>query len=1118
MSKFIHGFLLFRSGILLLTTIAIFATSTYAQSSTGESRVTLNLRNTPLKKVFFEITRQTKLYFLGNSDKLNQNERYTIKAENETVNNVLTQLLGDKGFIWTIKDNTVLIQKSGENISTNRTEFLNATTTDSLIIVTGKVVNEKGDPIIGATVLVKGTNLGTKTNQEGNFKISDVKNNITLLITSVAFLSREILVRGKPEIGLISLKEYIGQLDETVVIAYGTTTQRFSTGNVNVIKGDVIQKQNVSNPLLALAGRVPGVFITQSSGVAGSGVKILIQGQNSIAKGNEPFYVIDGVPYTSQLLSTNLGENVLGSSGVTKSVAGNPLNYINPADIESITILKDADATAIYGSRAANGAVIIITKKGEIGQVSLDINFQQGFGRVPKTLKVLDTKQYVGMRKEAIRNDGLEIQPTDYDINGFWDTTRNTNWQKELIGQSAHYTNTNVSVKGGTNLANYILSGTYRSESSVFPGDYRDDKGAIHFSLNSSSVDKKFKFQISTNYSTDNNRLPGADLTNNAIRLAPNSPEIYNSDGTLNWMQEPTGNSTFDNPYAILKNTYLNKTNNLISNVSIEYHLARGLDLKTNLGYTNLESNEIVTIPLTSYSPENQLQFQRSAAYGTNKISSWLIEPQATYRFDTNKGIVELLLGSTIQQNQLTGQRLGGEGYNSDEVLKDIKAASTVNVTSTIATVYKYTGGFGRINYNLKNKYIINLNIRRDGSSRFGPENRFHNFSSIAGAWIFSQEPMSKGFLRFLSYGKLRGSFGTTGSDQIDDYQYLNRYDVYNAGVPYQGITALKPQGLTNPYLQWEETKKLQLGLDMGVYKDKILINITYVKNTSSNQLLAYSLPITSGFSSITNNFPAKIENKSWELSISTINFSKRAFKWTSNFNLTSAKNRLLEFNNLASSSYSNLLVVGRSINITKLYNSAGVDPNTGTYLFWDSKGEKTDNPDAITDKSIIIDRLPKFYGGLQNTLRIKGFELDILFQFVKQTASGYYYGDFFPGQIYSNEPVSVLNRWQTNGDNKPIHKYGTSDNFASVLSSLKAAESNLSYGDASFIRLKNLQFSYDIPQNLTNKLRLKYSNIFIQGQNLLTFTKFDGLDPETASITSLPPLKVLMVGIKIGL
>jgi TonB-linked SusC/RagA family outer membrane protein len=1108
-----------RSAAMLLISCLLLSAEGYSE------KITLSVKNAPLEKVFEKIKQQSGYYFWYTNDILEGATTVDVEVRNATINETMDACLKGLPLSYQIVEKLVVIKRKRSALEENSFAVLSTDTTT----INGQVLNEKKDPVPGATVTVKGGKRGAVTSETGAFSIANVAPDATLVISCIGYETQEIKAMGRSGF-VITLRTQIGALDETLVIAYGTSTKRLLTGNISRVTAEEIQKQPVNNPLLALEGRVPGLFITQNNGVPGGGVTVRIQGQNSInidRSGNDPLYIIDGVPYVSQMLSTttggSLGLGILGKSGGTVSAGGgNPLSYINPADIESVEVLKDADATAIYGSRAANGAILITTKKGKEGPARVEANVQHGWGRVTRKLDVLNTAGYLEMRREAFKNDNAVIGPTDYDLNGLWDTTRNTDWQEELIGGTSQYTDISVSVSGGSANTQYLIGSTYHRETTVFPGDFSDRKGSVHFSINSTPVNRKFGFQLSGSYMIGNNRLPGTDLTEKALWLAPNAPAISNPDGTLNWALTPENTSSWDNPLSQLVRTYQNRTNNLVSNATLSYRLLPNLEIKSSFGYTNLQTNETESIPLISWPPELQAFLGSSLRYAfftNSNINSWIVEPQASYTQAIGKSKLNILVGTTIQQRNSNGQLLFANGFNSDLVLKDIRAASSIMVTSTDAIVYKNNALFGRLNYNWGDRYILNLTARRDGSSRFGAENQFHNFGAVGAAWIFSQHDFIQQNLSFLSYGKLRGSYGITGNDQIPDYLFMNLFLPTGAGVPYQGEQGLESIRLSNRYLEWEETKKLQVGIELGFLKDRILFTTNYVRNRSSNQLLDYPLPSLTGFGTITSNFPAIVQNTAWEFQLSTTNVSSTAFNWKSSLNLTIPKNKLAEFPDIASSTYADLLVVGQPISIQKAYRFMGVDPATGVYQFADNQGKPTFTPDPLADRTVLINTLPKFYGGFQNSIGYKGFQADFLFQFVKQRAWGNYLFRTIPGAFVggiNNQPVAVLNRWQKPGDRTVIQRFSQDESLSDAASYF--GNSDYASSDASFIRLKNVSLSYEIPEKWRQKARLQHCRIYAQGQNLLTITDFPGLDPESQSSAALPVLRVWTIGVQIGL
>lgn len=1094
--------------IMKLIGILLLAACLQVSAKGLTQTINLSAKDAPFIDIIKSIERQTNYAFFYKVSWLNEAKKVTIKAVNMPLKEALDICFKEQPFAYSISGkNITIIPKSNENLNNENGRVVSAP-----IDIHGKVVDEYGRPIAGVTVTVKGTRKQAITDESGEFVLPGVEENAVLSFSSVNMDPFTINVSGQKEI-LAKMKTKTSELDEVQIIAYGQTTKRLQTGNVSTVKGKEIENLPVNNLLVALTGRVPGIFIEQSNGLPGSGVKVRIQGENSLRMGNEPLYIVDGVPYSSQLLP-NLG-SVLGTSG--GSTNGSPFSFLNLSDVESVEILKDADATAIYGSRAANGAVLITTKKGKAGRTKFELNIQTGWGKVTRKLDLLNTRQYLDMRYEAINNDGLSVSSSNnWDLR-LWDTLRYTDWQKELIGGTAKFSNFQLSTSGGNANTQYLLAGGYRKETTVFNGDFSDTKASFHFNINNTSANQKFKVQLSSNYMVDNNHLSNTDFTSEAIKLAPNAPGLYNSDGTLNWHPNQDNVSTFQNPLRRLYNTYHVKTNNLISNLNIGYKLFSYLEIRSNLGYTTMQVRENQIYPLIYNTPEERPNSIRAGLYGNNNVNSWVIEPQAEYKRQIGKGKVEGLVGMTFQESDNNGQQLLGQGFNNDEVIEDIKSAANVRVTSSVAFKYKYSAAFARINYNLNDKYIVNLTARRDGSSRFGAKTQLHNFGSAGFAWLFSKESFVSNSMTFLSFGKLRFSYGTTGNDQIGDYKFLNLYGPLN--YTYQGVTGLAPAGLPNPYLQWEETKKLQGGIDFGLFKDRILLGVNYYRNRSSNQLLAHPLPVLTGFSFITDNLPATIENSGWELYTNMTIAKSADVSWSINSNLTVPKNKLLKFPDLEASGYATSFFVGEPTTIQVSYKYLGVNSSTGVYEFSDGRGGVTSQPDTSSVSRIAhINTSPQYYGGINSSLQYRGFSIDVFFQFVKQKGSNYYFG-FLPGEGnggFGNQPTTVLDRWQKPGDQASIQKYNSDFNLYNQYSNIMSSDA--AFTDASYIRLKTLSVSWQVPKNFRDRMHLQNAVIYIQGQNLLTFTNYKGLDPETKSSMVLPPLSMLTFGLQLGL
>lgn len=1096
---------------ILITVILQVSATTFAQM------ITLSEKNSSLVKVFDKISDQSGYDFLVSNEMLRNAKPVTIQVSNLELKEVLKKIFEGQPLDYNVQEKMVVVSTKSSFIDNLIARFQSKD-------LSGMVKDSLGRPLAGVDVnLVGQSSKRTTTDNNGSFLIKNVPEQGELILRLIGFQTARHTYSSTRVV--VTLRQATSELDEVRVIAYGLTSKRLTTGNSSGITAKEISRQPVGNPLLALSGRIPGLYISQSSGLSGGGIDVNIQGLNSIRKGNSPFYVVDGVPYTSELLPTI--NPVLGGpayAGPTLIGQGSPFSYLNPADIESIEVLKDADATAIYGSRAASGAILITTKKGLADQTRLDVTFQTGISEVGRNLKMLNTQDYLQMRKEAYINDGRQYpdattpkSPANFDITAF-DPNRYTDWQEALIGGKGHFTDAQASISGGSAKTSFRLNGGYHRETALFPGKFADVKASVGVSLSHASFNNKFKADFSGTYLNGNNHIPSIDLTDQALRLPPNAPALYNPDGSLNWAQIPAGNSfisTWQNPLARLQNKYVLKTNNLIANTTLSYNIIKGLTIKTSLGYTDLSTKELGTNSYFATPPENRNSLSRSASYADGKINSWIIEPQLTYSFNISKGRTDVLIGSTFQKNERNLQRVNASGFTSDEAMNDYSSAKTLSSSPGTASEYKYNAVFGRLTYNWENKYIANFTIRRDGSSRFGAANRFHNFGAVGAAWLFSSEDLLKDKVQFLSFGKLRGSYGTTGNDQVGDYSYLNQYSPIPGDmtpVPYQGGTGLEPTSHPNPYLQWELTKKLQVGIDLGFFKDRILLNATYFSNRSSNQLLDYLLPTQSGFNSVSRNFPATVGNSGWELGLNTVNIKQNSFVWTSSVNFTATKNKLISFPGFEQSTYSEFMVIGKPINVLKLYHYAGVNAETGFYQFYDAKGKLTETPNGLTDKTKVYSPNPKFYGGFQNNFSYKGFELDVFVQFVKKDAPNYKLGTTARIGGNMNEPVEVLNRWQKPGDVTEIQKFSTFRFLYEIQGS------DFSYTDASYIRLKNVSISYSLPNAWIKKAKLERCRLFIQGQNLATITKYIGLDPENFAVGQLPPLRVITFGTQITL
>lgn len=1072
--------------ITLLTVITCFLAATQGYSQT----ITLSLKQVSLEKTFKEIRKQTGYTFVYTREQINKSNPVNINIKDATIDQALDICFSNQPLTFVIDSKHIIVK--------DRPDKINSPVANVGLDVKGIVVNEQNEPVAGATVAIEGTAMAMATDSKGEFGFSNLKPLNILIVTSVGYQAEKIPIDGRTFI-VIKLQTSISLLDETIIKGYYTTSKRFNTGSVSKVSSEDIGMQPISNPLAALQGLVLGLQITQANGLPGSNFTVRIRGQNSIQSGNSPLYIIDGVPFL------NDADVLTQRSGIN---AASPFNTIDPAEIESIEVLKDADATAIYGSRGANGVILITTKKGKSGKTSFDINVNNGWGKVTRTIKFMNTPQYLEMRHEAFKNDGVTPDISNaYDFL-VWDSTRYTNLEKLLIGNTACQTNISATLNGGDEFTNFLISSNYYKETTVFPGNNDDIRAAINLNLAHKTKDNKFNITLNASFANDNSNLISADLTQ-YIDLPPVIPALYDSLGKLSWS---SGGFPINNPLAELERRYKVVTNRLTANSLIEYNLFRELKFKVNIGDNMVNVDERDKVPISSQDP--QFSPYGSAFFGKNEMNSWIIEPQVEYnKVLLKKGKLQAQIGGTLQENSENLISISASGYSNDNLLNSTAGAQTI--TSQVSSqLYHYEAVFGRVNYNLAEKYIINFTGRRDGSSRYGPGKQFANFWATGAAWIFSSEKYFKENLKFLSFGKLRGSYGNTGNDLIGNYNYLDLYGQTN--YPYQNQPSLFPVNLFNSDYSWELIKKLDIALDLGFLHNRILITADWFKNKSSNQIINYSLPSQTGFNYVLKNFPGLVQNSGFEFSLNTENITRRKITWTTAFNITTERNKLLKFPDLENSSYADRYIIGKPLNAFIGPEYLGVDPVTGVYQYLDKDKKPTFSP-STEDNVYFGTTDPKFYGGIQNNISYKNLQISLLFEFRKQMGIDPVFGNLNIAGMQMNQPVSVLNRWQKPGDRATYEQYTQTFSPAAV-SSFYVINSSAELTDASFCRLKNLSISYLFPNKQLEKAKIEKCRLYVEGQNLFVITKYKGLDPENQSTYQLPPLKRFVFGIQITL
>jgi len=1084
--------------VMRLTGILLVAGFLQVGAHGRAQTVTFTAKDMPLPRVFAAIEQQTGYVFFYDKAWLEGTRPVTVELKAEPLRAALEQVLDGQPIGFEIREgNTIVLTKRAPSM------IVQALPPPGDIH--GRVTDSLGNPLAGASVTVKGTHKGAQTGTDGSFELKGVDDQAVLVVSFTGYGTETIALHGRKTL-FVQLRQGVTSMQDVVINkGYYTTTQRLNTGNVSIVKSEDIQKQPVGDPLMALEGRVPGLYIAQVSGIPGASELVRLRGQNSIANGNNPLYIIDGVPFSPTTLTTGIGMGALGSPGNSPLLGLNPFNSLNNADIESIEVLKDADATAIYGSRGANGVILITTKKGKGGKTSFDANVYTGGGRATRLLPMMNTQQYLEMRREAFRNDGItQIPSNNYDVNGVWDTTRYTDWQKALIGGTAKFTNAQVSITGGNTNTQFVLAGGYSSQGTVYPGEYVDGKSSVRASATHMSPNHKFHASFSVTYTNDDLNIPQTDFAT-LITLAPDAPAIYNKDGSLNW-QIVNNTVTWSNPFSGVVKHAKAVTDDLIGSANLGYEILPGLQLKTSLGYTHQQMNQDNTSPSTAVAPSFQnTPTYRSHSIATSDVRTWILEPQASYHRGIGEGQLDALIGVTVQQSLLNQISLAYSGFASDALINDLQAASTYSAPSIGNTQYRYNAVFSRLSYTYDDRYLLNLTARRDGSSRFASGKQFGNFWAIGAGWIFTKTKWAEDHLHGMNFGKLRVSYGTTGNDQLTDYQYLSSYNSTN-GI-YQTVPGLTPARLPNSNFGWEVVQKLEGGLETGWLQDRIVFTLSYYRNRTNNQLVGFPLPSIAGFTSVQANLPALVQNTGTEFELNTVNIRTRHFSWTTSLNISVPRNKLVSYPNLAASPYAQTYVVGQPLFIKFNYHNLGVNPQTGLWIKEDVNhdGQVNTANDYIPSKSV----MQNYFGGFLNSFSYKGLQLDIFLQFVRQTGNNYlnyWTNTRQPGMFNINVPVYYLARWQQPGDQTIIQKFSTT---------YLPSPSDISLTDASFIRLKNLALSYTFPKRWQRWVRTQQARVYVQGQNLFIISRYRGFDPETQTV-GLPPLRMLTAGIQL--
>ncbi|WP_189361689.1 SusC/RagA family TonB-linked outer membrane protein [Algibacter mikhailovii] len=925
------------------------------------------------------------------------------------------------------------------------------------ITLKGKVTDDSGQPIPGVSVILKGTANGVSSDFDGFYQFDAEVNSQSVLVYSyIGMTTIEENVNGRTTIN-VTMQENAETLDEIIVVGYGAQQKKDVTGAVALVNSESFEQRTNAQLGSLIQGQAAGVEVLANSGKPSEGMRIRIRGTNSITSGSEPLYVVDGVPTTD-----------------TRS--------INPSDIDAISVLKDASSAAIYGAQGANGVVLITTKRGTTEKTKISIDTYAGIAQVWNTLPVLNGEQYRDLMTEMGQN-------TNWDL-----YQENTDWQQEVF-QKGYTQNYQLAMSGKSNGTNYYVSAGYLNQEGAVRSSELE---RYNFKVN---IDQKVNDWLKIGSRIAYTQYRDVDVKDNAnvnsggvllgALTTPSVIGIYNEDGTFtsnpfqNWENPIAATDGLDREF---------NSQRLLGNLYFEFKFLKDFTFKTNLGIDNAHG------VYDSFLDPFRTGFGRSLSgqsiNNTNKSSYYIFENTLTYNKTINDHKFDALAGYVQQKNKWENSSIETRNFASASIPTP-NGGSEIFSASADKSEKANSSFISRLNYSYADKYLITANFRADGSSVFGPEQRWGYFPSFSGGWRISQEPFLND-VKAISDIKIRAGWGIVGNDQIANYSYLGRVGS-GANYPIGGVAqpGTFPSSIENLKLKWEESNQTNIGLDVSLLSSRINLTVdAYVKRTK-DLLYNAPLPTATGFESAIQNI-GEVENKGVEFTLNTINIDSEDFRWTTNFNLALNRNKITKLvdsdvfqGSIAGGrGEASLIREGEPLGILFGYRYGGVDPQTGNAFYLDNDGNSTFTPSA-DDRTIIGDANADFTYGFTNILDYKNFSLLIFLQ-------GSQGNDMLNATRIEtegmtdpkNQSLAVLNRWRNPGDiaDIPRSSFGSADN---------SRISTRFIEDASYLRVKAVTLSYSFSQDVLKRLKLDGLKLYATGENLLTFTDYSGFDPE---------------------
>ncbi|AKQ47396.1 hypothetical protein TH63_00700 [Rufibacter radiotolerans] len=983
--------------------------------------------------------------------------------------------------------------------------------------VTGRVTDTAtGEGMPGVTVLLKGSSTAAPTDVNGAYSINVPSAGGTLVFSFIGYTNQEVAIGSQSTVNVRMVTD-ARQISEIVVTGYGVQEKREVTGAIAQVSGASIQNQPIPSLDKALQGRAAGVVVQSSNGIPGGAINVQIRGIGSVNANTSPLYIVDGVQINT-------------ATARVAYTSSNPLSAINTNDIESIEVIKDAATAAVYGSQAANGVVIITTKKGKAGRTNFTANYYTGFAKELSKFDVLNTQQYFALRTEAYRNAnspavaranvisemGLPSTITDAQIAAL----PTYNWQDEAFRRGV-VNNYELSARGGNDKTTFYLSGAYQEQSAILTSaDFK--RASMRLNLNHAASDK-LSFETTINLSNVDQAAPfstsGSSLGNPAFSASLILPQnkVRNENGT--YFGLPGSGQVFGgvlNQNIVAVNEYSTgnqQTNSVIGSFAATYKILPGLSFRSSysLDYSNINA-DFYYDPRTNDGYANSGSGFKASDWNTNIQTVQLLNFGRTFA-DLHK--VEAQVGFEYRTDQRRSFSANAQGFATPE-FRTLGTASTPVSIGEGFTGYKRAGGFGSINYVFNGKYTLRGILSYNGSSRFGKSTQYGFFPGVAAAWNISDENFLKG-TDWLNTLKLRASWGQNGRDGIGDFTSRSLYA--GAGV-YTGAPAIAPAGLANTDLKWEVRTMLDMGIDFAFFGNRVSGTLGGFIEKNDDLLFQQPLQSSTGFSSVWNNVGA-LEQKGLEIELNTVNLDFGGFQWRTNFNYTYIHNEITRLYNDLNRLPDNSLIVGEDIGVIWSYEYAGVNPATGRPMWYDGNGNPTYVVSAANDGRIIGSTRPKHTGGLDNAFTYKGFDLNFLFQYQygRRQLDSQHNFLLENGNRALNGLTEVYNeRWTTPGQitsvPRPYHGGAESQGNNHVIGSTR------NYLKTDYIRLKTVQVGYNLSNALLTRSRfLTSARVYVQGTNLYTYSDFPGYDPEFygTALGIIPQSKNVTFGVQLG-